>query len=324
MPICLDFVSQRGASCFLFSDQSMKWFVNFFIDQCIEARQFGTTSAVLAITSTAVVLKECIEKSLMEDTAEHVFKFARLLVAASHPTEAVAFRKAAADSLRLAGHVWLEMSGKDVELTRNLFQVILNLMQDEDKDVRTETALFLTTLLSTPEAEGRQPIDIMCCNYCLKGFADNITRWFNPFHLTPFVFELLKFSDGVGSSESKTECFYEPEAPNFYCEEGELVDFLISVANSLIKNIDKTAESDWANRVGINVNNLIAEAEKFLQNICTAAEGDGGFTFAESTELHSALLKLSAQLRIAHQCFPQCAGQLTEIHKRITGQFVAL
>lgn len=51
------------------------------------------------------------------------FRLSESLLTASRASEAVAYRKACADSLRLAGRIWLEMADKDVQFSRNLFQV---------------------------------------------------------------------------------------------------------------------------------------------------------------------------------------------------------
>ena len=48
LPVCLDFVLERGATCLLGSDTSIKEFVDFFFDDCIQARKFGTTTVILA------------------------------------------------------------------------------------------------------------------------------------------------------------------------------------------------------------------------------------------------------------------------------------
>ena len=44
LPVCLNFVLQRGATCLVENETSLKQFANFFLDKCIETKTFGTAT----------------------------------------------------------------------------------------------------------------------------------------------------------------------------------------------------------------------------------------------------------------------------------------
>lgn len=44
LPVCLNFVLQRGAICLVENETSLKHFANFFLDKCIETKTFGTAT----------------------------------------------------------------------------------------------------------------------------------------------------------------------------------------------------------------------------------------------------------------------------------------
>lgn len=46
LPICLNFVLQRGATCLVENETSLKQFADFFLDKCIETKTFGITTVL--------------------------------------------------------------------------------------------------------------------------------------------------------------------------------------------------------------------------------------------------------------------------------------
>ena len=49
LPICLEFVRLRGATCLVESETSLKGFADFFLDKCIESKAFGITTVLIPI-----------------------------------------------------------------------------------------------------------------------------------------------------------------------------------------------------------------------------------------------------------------------------------
>lgn len=76
--------------------------------------------------------------------------------------------------------------------------MVLNLIQDEDRDVRSEATLFLSALLAEtpPAAANTGVVDVLSGRCCLRRFAVDIGRWFRPLDLLPLIFQLLT-SDAV-------------------------------------------------------------------------------------------------------------------------------
>ena len=105
---------------------------------------------MVALPTTAAVIRESLEKALIdneEDLNYLVLRLTRAQLDASQPTQSIGFRMAASQSLKSTGKVWLEMERKGAEASRNLFMTIFHLIQDEEKDVRWNTAIFLTEIL---------------------------------------------------------------------------------------------------------------------------------------------------------------------------------
>ena len=307
LPVCLEFVQARGAKALLESDTSLQWYLDFFLEKCIDSRQLGSTVALFAIPTVAVVVKEMIEKNLMKDTdmQEVITRLTHYLLEASQPEESLSFRSAAAASLKLAGRTLVEMPNKNAETSRNLFLLILNLVQDEEKDVRADTASFLADLLSsfdTNSSPEQHRLLQLSPIRCLEGFSKSVHHWFSPQNLFPVLFELLKESD---SSKDKLESLYEREPANFFREETGSVSFLLKVAESLSA---VTASDVLPSQLGFDMQEVIEEVGHDL--ICI--QSNSSFENGAATEWHfvlpsaicTVLTRLSARLTIISLCYP--------------------
>ena len=103
LPVCLDFVQARGVTALMErGDASLRWYADFFLEKCIESRQFGTTTALAAIPAAASVIKESVEKNLVYGLDDLVTRLTRVLLDASSPEESLEFRLAAAKSLKVS------------------------------------------------------------------------------------------------------------------------------------------------------------------------------------------------------------------------------
>jgi len=67
LAVSLECVLQRGAGALLVTDTSLVFFVDFFLERCIDGRQFGTSTALLALPTAAVVLRDAARKALLPD-----------------------------------------------------------------------------------------------------------------------------------------------------------------------------------------------------------------------------------------------------------------
>ena len=270
--------------------------------------------AIKALVTSAAVIYESIEKSLIEnadDLKNLVLRLTRFLLESSHPAQSVAFRTAAAHCLKIAGQVLLELD-REPESNRNLFLIIFQLVQDEEKEVRSDVASLLTRMVCKVTSEESNSLDLMSSIHCMKEFASNVHRWFNPVHLLPVILDWL--SQRYEQSEEEMDQLYQPENPNFYSEEYESIDFLIAVAESCAYRI----QSDHSNPIMISVDQLTEEVNLLIQRLET--EEKERCMFTRSTELQSVLSRLSARLRISSLCLGQdpCTAHLDEFQNRIS------
>jgi len=123
---------------------------------------------MVALPTTAAVIRESLEKALIdneEDLNYLVLRLTRAQLDASQPTQSIGFRMAASQSLKSTGKVWLEMERKGAEASRNLFMTIFHLIQDEEKDVRWNTAIFLTEILRSTTDQDQ--VQICTLSHCL-------------------------------------------------------------------------------------------------------------------------------------------------------------
>lgn len=297
LPACLDFVQARGAGALLESETSLQKHIDFFLDECIQARPLGSPVALLAIQTTSSVIREIIEKGLpVNDLEEVIFRLSRCLLEASQPEESTSFRSAAAVSLKTTGKLLIDMTNKRAETSQNFFFLILNLIQDEEKDIRADTAFFLTDLVASVNGNSTETIRLtqMSPTRGLEEFAFYIHHWFPKEHIIPIIFDLLKSYDPV--TDDKIQPLYDREPRNFFHEETESVAFLVKVVESLLANGgDETLHLD------IDVQQFLEEANSLLDHIRVGASFDDHakqWLFAQSAETYSALIRLSARFNI--------------------------
>lgn len=104
LPVCLDFVQARGVGALLErGDASLRWYADFFLDKCIEARRLGTATALAAIPAASAVIKEAVEKNIVDGLDDLVTRLTRALLDAAQPEESLDFRLAAVRSLKVIG-----------------------------------------------------------------------------------------------------------------------------------------------------------------------------------------------------------------------------
>ncbi len=299
LPVCLNFVLARGAGALQENDTSLRWYVDFFLDKCIETRQLGSAVALLAIPTASAVIKEAVEKNLIIDGIDDlVIRLSRCLLDASQPEESASFRSAAAASLKSTGKTLAEICHRSPETSGNLFLLILNLIQDEEKEVRADTAFFLTDLLSPLESSPSfcPQLIQMSPTRCFEDFAYQITRWFSAQHLVPVIFDLLK--DSEITREDEIQLLYDREARNFFHEETETINFLVKVVESLSKAI---VNDNKPFELEIDVQKNLEEAGQYLERIQSDPlfkNGASEWLFIQSSQIHSVLARLSARLTI--------------------------
>jgi hypothetical protein len=305
LPICLDFVQARGAMALQETETSLQEHIHFFLDQCIEKRELGSAVALLAIPTAAVVIKETLVKNLMTNGIDEVIvRLSRCLLNASQPEESLSFRCAAAAGLKTMGRTLMETANKSCETDRNLFLLILNLIQDEDNSVRANAALFLTDLVSPSNCSSREHARLVQMNLtrCLEEFARDIRRWFSKEHVIPVVFNLLKNCDRIEDDE--IHFLYVREPRNFFRDEIDLVHFLIKVVDSL------SATGDYSKPFlfDFDMQEIITEAGQCLDNILSDLsfnEDAKKWLFTQSARSYSVLIRLCARLTIIILCCPQ-------------------
>lgn len=316
LPVCLDFVQARGAGALLESDTSLQNHLDFFLDKCIQARQLGSPVALLAIQTTSSIIKEIIEKGLpINDLEEVTFRLSRCLLEASQPEESTSFRSAAAVSLKTTGKLLVEMANKRAETSQNFFLLILNLIQDEEKDIRTDTAFFLTELITSVNGNSEESIGLvqMSPTQCLEEFAFHIHHWFPKQHVVPVIFNLLKNSDPVKGESIQP--LYDREPRNFFHEETESVSFLVKVFETLFAKGDSES---W--QLDIDVQQVIEEANSLLDRIKADTlfdEQAKEWLFTQSAGTYSALIRLSARLNIIASTCPSWKTDQLELQSTI-------
>jgi hypothetical protein len=289
------------------SDTSLQANLDFLLGTFIETRQLGSAVALSAIPTASAVIKETIEKSLPVDNLDSViFRLSRCLLDASQPEEAPPFRAAAAASLKMTGRLLVERTYKTAETSRNLFLLILNLIQDEEKDIRGDTAFFLTDLVSSlnstsPENPRMFQMSPTCC---LEEFALHIHHWFPKQHIVPVIFDLLKNCDPVEIDEIQ-QPLYDREPRNFFQEETESVRFLVKVVKSLASAME--CDDNHPFQLNVDVEHTFEEAHQCLDrvrpNLSFSAEANE-WLFTQSAESYSVLIRLNARLSIIGLCCP--------------------
>lgn len=189
----------------------------------------------------------------------------------------------------------LEIPDKGGDSGRHLFLAIVNLIQDEEKDVRMETAAFLTDLL-VEDTHGPR-LDLMSADRCLEQLVVQIRRWFQPPNIVQSVLQLLANESLLLTDDGRDEpLLYEPEERNFFREQDECIPFFIRAVElsspppltdeQVVRILDETNES--LNHVSIKTRWL----------------------FLRPTEFHSILTKLSARLVIVSLCCPKWKSEL--------------
>ena len=247
------------------TETSLQEHINFFLDRCIEKRELGSAVALLAIPTASVVIKETLAKNLIIDGIDEiVVRLSRCLLDASQPEESFSFRDAAAASLKIMGRTLMEKADKSCETSRNLFLLILYLIQDEDKNIRSNAGLFLTDLVSSFKSSSTEHSNLvqMCPARCLEEFARHIHYWFSKQYLIPVIFNMLKDSERMEDEE--IHLLYNREPRNFFHDETDWVQFLIRVVNSLSATIDNDCEPFLFDS---DMQEVITEANQCLDSI---------------------------------------------------------
>lgn len=307
LPVCLDFILARGAGALQESDTSLAWYIDFFLDKCIETRQLGSAVALLAIPTASAVIKETVEKSLlMEGLDKVVLRLSRCLLDASQPQESICFRSAAAASLKATGRTLLAMANKAAETSCNLFLVVLNLVQDEEKDIRADTAFFLTDLLASLHSGPAQlpRLAQLNPNQCLLEFSHQVHHWFSAHHLIPILFQLLKDPDPVDDDVNPTS-LYEREPCNFFREETQSVVFLIQVVQTLASAQVTSDGGEQPLELRVDVPQLVLEANQCVSRVQADPSSDAvRWLFTLSVDTYTVLLRLAARLTMIALCTP--------------------
>ena len=307
VPACLDFVQARGATSLLESDTSLQANLDFLLDTFIETRQLGSAVALSAIPTASAVIKETIEKSLpINDLDNVILRLSRCLLDASQPEESSSFRSAAASSLKTTGRLLVEKANQTAETSRNLFLLTLNLIQDEEKDIRADTAFFLTDLVSSLNDTSTENPRVyqMSPSRSLQEFAFHIHNWFPMQHIAPVIFDLLKDSDQVKRDEIQ-HCLYDREPRNFFHEETESVRFLVNVVESLASAMD--SDDNHFFQLDVDVKQILIEADQCLDRIRSNSSFSAKaneWLFTQSAENYSVLVRLGARLTIIALCCP--------------------
>lgn len=320
VPVSLDFIQIRGASALQESETSLREHIDFFLNTCMEARHLGSAIALLAFPTASIVIKEAFAKGLLVDNVDDVaVRLSRCLLNASQPEESLPFRLSAAASLKTTGKALVEKAMDNAELTRNLFLLIMCLIYDEAKEVRTETTFFLTELVSSIKSgpHGHPPLLQMNPEECLEEFASQVHHWFSKQHLIPVVIEMLTDPDLEKNDEVKV--LYECETQNVFNEEIESIFLLIKIVKSLLG----TTGSDGNPFVlDVDVKKVIEGADRTISSIRSFAsckEDTAGWFFIMSKRIYSVLSRLSARLSILAMCCPSCKadGRFVELQSAI-------
>lgn len=194
----------------------------------------------------------------------------------------------------------METAGKVSRAERNLFLLIFNLAQDDERDVRHEMASFLTELLR-PHAD-TQPaspqLDLMSPEQCMADFARQIHRWFQPVHLIPVVLEILSVSKRSVARDND-QLLYEPRAHNSFREETECVQFLICVTQSLFAANPTTISS-----LQFDVRSVLDDAGHILDFSETSGSAGSGWLFTRSMDTQAEIVRLDARLQVLAICWP--------------------
>ena len=196
----------------------------------------------------------------------------------------------------------MEKADKSCETSRNLFLLILNLIQDEDKNIRSNAGLFLTDLVSSFKSSSTEHSNLvqMCPARCLEEFARHIHPWFSKQYLIPVIFNMLKDSDRV--EDEVIHFFYNREPRNFFHDETDWVQFLIRVVNSLSATIDNDCEPFLFDS---DMQEVITEADQcLLRSDLSFNEDAKECSFTQSAKNYSVLTQLCARLTIIIVCCP--------------------
>lgn len=318
LPACLDFIRARGAKALQESDSSLRWFIDFFLDKCIDSRQLGSSVALAAMPAVSIVIKECVEKKLyVENFDEIIARFSRTLLDASQPEESLAFRYSAAICLSIVGNTLLNYKGKNGEASRNLFLLIVNVVEDEEEDVRATTALFVTDMLLPPENDpfGKHRLNLLSPSRCAEELAHQLGRWFG----TTVIEKLLNLlGESTAIKEESPQSLYEPDRRSFFHEERESMRLIFLAVRSLCNRM----KNEEGNQGVLIVNRLLDETEEQISLLEADAGNDMGsaeWMFTRSVAKQSAMKRVAVRLLIVQENLPSWAQnrRFIDLHARM-------
>ncbi|XP_057375048.1 uncharacterized protein LOC130696001 [Daphnia carinata] len=320
VPICLEFIQIRGASALQESETSLREHIDFFLNTCIEMRHLGSAVALLAFPTASIVIKEAFAKGLLVDNVDEVaIRLSRCILNASQQEESLPFRLAAATSLKTTGKALMEKAMNNAQLSRNLFFLIMYLIHDEAKEVRTEITFFLTELVSSIKSgsHGYPPLLQMSAEECLEQFASQIHFWFSKQHLIPVVIEML--TDPDLEKEDEVKALYECETQNVFSEEIESIFLLSKIVQSFLGTVESDSNPFL---LDINVQKVVEGAARTVSSIrsfATCRKNTSGWFFIMSKRIYSMLSRLGARLSILAMCCPsyKADSRFVELQKAI-------
>jgi hypothetical protein len=204
---------------------------------------------------------------------------------------------------QVAGRALLEIADKGEEdmSDRHLFLAIINLIQDEEKDVRMEVVAFLTDLLVNETPGSRPRLDLMSANHCLDELVRQVRRWFHPSHLVKSVVELLGNEDILPIDSEEEQLLYEPEERNFFREQDECIPFFIQAVDQLVSQSQSPLSND-------EIVNMLDKMNQSLGRLPAAT--NTRWLFLRPSEFHSIYTKISARLAVISLCCPSWKTEL--------------
>ena len=204
--------------------------------------------------------------------------------------------------IQVAGRALLETADKGADGSgQHLLLTIVNLIQDEEKDVRMETAAFLTDLLVKETAGSCPRLDLMSANHCLDELVRQIQNWFHPLHLVKSVLELLDNEDILPVDGEEEQLLYEPEERNFFREQDECIPFFIRAVNQIVSPTQSQLSND-------KVVKMLGEINQSLNRL--PATPNTQWLFLRTSEIHSLYTKISARLTVISLCCPSWKTEL--------------
>lgn len=317
LPACLDFIRARGAKALQESDSSLRWFIDFFLDKCIDSRELGSSVALAAMPAVSIVVKECVEKKLYVEGLDGIIaRFSRILLDASQPEESLAFRYTAAICLSIVGRTLLSYKAKNPEASCNLILLVVNIVEDEEEDVRASTALFVTDMLLPPENDpfGKHRLNLLSPSRCAEELAHQLVRWFDPSVIVK-ILDLLGESTAI--KEESSQSLYEPDRRSFFHEERESMRLIFLSVRSLCNLLKK--EGDQGETIA---RRLLNETEEAITNLEADFGNDLGLNewlFTRSVAKQSALIRVAERLNIIRVNFPSWTQdeRYIDLHTRL-------